>query len=183
MSEHQPKAPESLNATKAGEHLRAPERHEVTTEQLETGKQEQHEKLQEARAKLEQQPEPQARVGETEAAAPAHHPTRLDKESAYWDTIRSVQRHLSPASRQFSKVIHSPAVERTSEVAGATIARPSVLLGATITAASLGGFLYLTARLNGFSLSGSEFVLSLLVGGILGLIVEGLAKVINPTKR
>ncbi len=182
MSERQSKAPESLDNIKPAEVLKAPERHEVTAEELETGKHEQKEQLEQARAKLDQQPEPGARAGEQEAAAPAHHPTKLDKESAYWDTLRSVQRHLKPASRQFSKVIHSPAVERTSEVAGATIARPSVLLGATITASLLGGFLYITARLNGFSLSGSEFILSLLVGGVLGLLVEGIANVLKPRR-
>lgn len=181
MSEQQPKGPESLDAIKASEHLKAPERHELS-EQLENNQYEQQEKIDEARAKLEQQPEPQARLGERESAPVYQHPTRLDKETAYWDTLRSVQRHLKPASRSFSKFIHSPAVERTSEIAGATIARPSVLLGATSTAVLLGSFLYIAARLNGFPLSGSEFILSLLVGGVLGLIVEGLAKVIRPRR-
>jgi hypothetical protein len=182
MPEHQPKAPESLDAIKTAEQINTVERHEISPEQLEAQKHEQKEQLEQARAKLDQQPEPQARAGEKESAAPAHHPTRLDKESAYWDTLRSVQRHLTPASRRFSKLIHNPTVERTSEVASVTIARPSVLLGASTTAALLGGFLYITARLNGFSLSGSEFILSLFVGGVLGLIVEGLAKLLKPKR-
>lgn len=179
MSEHEPKSPESFDAIKAAERFHAPEQHELTSEQLETNRHEQKEQLEQARNSLDQQPEPQARMAE-QTKAPAHHPTRLDKESAYWDTLRSVQRHLTPASRRFSKFIHSPKIERTSEVASVTIARPSVLLGATTTTALLGGFLYVTARLSGFSLSGSEFILSILVGGVLGLIVEGLAKVIKP---
>lgn len=181
MAEHQPESRESLEAVKSSEHLTAPEKHEVTPEQLEAKHQEQAENLEQARAKLEQQPEPVAKA-ETEATAP-NHPTRIDKDTAYWDTLRSVQRHLKPAQQQFSKFIHTPAVEKASEAVGQTIARPSVLLGATTTAAVVGGFLYITARLNGFSLSGSEFILSLVVGGVLGLIVEGLGKLLRPRPK
>lgn len=176
MSEREPQSVESPKSVEGAEQLKAAERKELTAEQLEVGKEKQSEQLQQARTELEKQPEAVASANEQEGTEPTHHPTRLDKEAAYWNTLRSLQRHLSPASRNFSKLIHTPAIEKTSEVAGATIARPSVLLGATSTAAVLGGFLYITARINGFNLSGSEFLLSLIVGAVLGLIIEGIAK-------
>lgn len=175
MSEHLSEKNEALDALKSAEGLSAPERqeaHEALTESTEK----QAEQVEAARNKLEQAPEPAAKVSEREHAPTHHHPTRLDKEASYWDTLRSMQRHLTPASRRFSKLIHSPAIEKTSEVVGATVARPSVTLGATITAVVVGSFLYLTARAYGFALSGSELLLSLIVGGLLGLAVEGIAK-------
>ncbi len=181
MPEYESKNPELAKTPEGNEQLQGPERRELSPEQLEEGRNERFEQLEAARLKLEQQPEPQASAAEKDTIV-TNKPTRLDKEVAYVDTLRSLQRHLSPASRQFSKVIHSPTVEKTSEIAGATVARPSVLLGATTTAALLGGFLYVTARVGGFSLSGSEFILSLVVGGVLGLIIEGLAKIIKPKR-
>jgi hypothetical protein len=172
MAERLPDKGESLEALKAGEQLKGPER-QASGETREQAEHKQAEQLEAARGKLETTPEPQAKASEREAAP---HATKLDKESAYWDTLRSVQRHLKPVSRSFSKVIHSPAVERASEVAGATVARPSVTLGATATALLVGGFLYITARSYGYSLSGSEFLLSLLVGGVLGILAEGIGK-------
>src|SRR5688572_9512444 len=39
----------------------------------------------------------------------------LNRILNYNQTLSSVQRRLKPASRQFSKIIHTPAVEKTSE--------------------------------------------------------------------
>lgn len=178
MSEHQP-SHESLDAIKATEHLQAPERHEVSQEQIEANKNEQQHKIEEARTKLEHHAEVNAKMAESDKTTTKHHPTRFDKESAYWNTLRSVQMHLSPVSRQFSKVIHNPTIEKASELIGQTVARPSVLMGATTTAALLSIFLYIIARIYGFSLSGSELLLSLIVGAALGLVVEGLSKLVK----
>lgn len=97
----------------------------------------------------------------------------------YKQTMRSLQHRMKPATRQFSKFIHSPVVDSTSEALGKTVFRPSVTLGATTTAVIIGGILYIFARLNGFTLSGSEILLSLILGGILGLIIEGILKSVN----
>jgi hypothetical protein len=118
------------------------------------------------------QVEPASRRNEKETTAPAHHPTRLDKQAAYDDTMRSMRRRLKPASRAFSKVIHAPIVEKTSEVAAKTVFRPSVTLGATFTALILTASLYATARYYGFAISGSEFIFSLILGGIAGFVLE-----------
>lgn len=102
--------------------------------------------------------------------------TPYDKLRAYRHTLASLQHRLKPSQRRFSRFIHAPIVERTSDALAATVARPSVSLGATVTAALVGGFFYLTARQTGFLLSGSEFIFSLLVGGILGFGIEVLIK-------
>ena len=45
-----------------------------------------------------------------------------------------MQSELSPASRTFSKVIHNPAVEKTSEVIGSTVARPNLIIAGALGA-------------------------------------------------
>lgn len=90
----------------------------------------------------------------------------------YRDTLTSLQRRLSPRSRTFSKVIHAPAVEKTSEALEKTVLRPSVTLGATWTALLVGLIFYFTAKHYGFRLSGSEMFVALIVGGLIGGGVE-----------
>lgn len=122
----------------------------------------------------EQQPAP-----EQPPAAETHHKPRhlqhiLDPRLNYAHTLASLQRRLKPAQRAFSKVIHAPVVERTSEALEKTVARPSVTAGAGWTAFVVGLIFYLTARRYGYSLSGSEIVLSFFVGGLLGFVLEWL---------
>jgi hypothetical protein len=166
------------------------ERNEQAAHELESAAREQMERLrhhenspehdQERRAEAareaihhqEQAPEPQP-APETENHAPDSHRQLLPKLN-FQDTMRSMQRHLSPASRTFSKIIHTPAVEKTSEALEQTVSRPSVTLGATWTALIVGGLAYLVARHYGYHLSGSELLFSFLVGGIIGILGEGL---------
>jgi hypothetical protein len=130
----------------------------------------------EAREVIEQhkdQPEPA-----TEAeSAPARRPTiaaHLDQAISYTQTLASLQRRLQPASRTFSKIIHTPAIERTSEFLERTALRPSIITGATWTAAIVGLIFYVTARSNGYPLSGTEMLAALAGGAVLGLVAEGL---------
>ena len=85
-----------------------------------------------------------------------------------------MQRKLPEIGRALSRVIHTPAIEKTSEVLETTIARPSVMLGSTWTVLIVGTIFYLGARHYGYSLSGSELLFSFLVGALLGLVGEGL---------
>lgn len=107
----------------------------------------------------------------------SHHATRhhvLDIKLNYAQTVTGMQRHLTTASRNFSKFIHNPAVEKTSDALESTVARPSVMLGATWTALIVGTVFYLTARHFGYHLSGSELLLAFVVGALLGIAGEGL---------
>jgi hypothetical protein len=130
------------------------------------------EKAREVIKRQEIKPEP---VAAPETATPISRPLAfLDHHLNYRQTLASVQRKLSPASRSFSKVIHTPVVEKTSEVLETTIARPSVMLGTTWTALIVGTSFYLIARHYGYALSGSELLFSFIVGALLGIVGEGL---------
>jgi len=105
--------------------------------------------------------------------------TTLDYVLNYKQTLTSVQQRLRPASRSFSKVIHTQAVERSSEALEKTVMRPSVTLGATWTALIVGGIFYETARYYGYHLSGFEMIAALIGGGILGVVIEGVFRTVR----
>ncbi|HVQ43510.1 MAG TPA: hypothetical protein VMT30_00910 [Candidatus Saccharimonadia bacterium] len=119
------------------------------------------------------EPEPN-NTSETETPHTGRQLPFLNQHLNYAQTVASMQRHLRPISRSFSKVIHTPAIETASEALEKTVARPSVLLGATWTALIVGSAFYLIARHYGFALSGSELIFSFIVGAVLGLVLEGL---------
>ena len=152
---------EKLEQLKPGKVEKSPERHQP-----------QHEQLEQAREQLKH-----AEVASQHAEkAPAAAPNSWERLREYRHTLASVQHRLRPGTRRFSRFIHAPIVEKVSENLETTIARPSITLGATITAALVGGFFYLTARRSGFRLSGSEFIVSLLIGGLIGYGLELLSR-------
>lgn len=127
--------------------------------------------IQEQTAEPEPEPTPAA---EKETAAISRPAAFLNHHLNYSQTMDSVRRKLGPVSRSFSKVIHTPAVEKTSEALEHTVARPSVMVGTTWTALIIGALFYLTARHYGYALSGSELIFSFVVGALLGLVGEGI---------
>lgn len=105
--------------------------------------------------------------------------TSEDKAHSFATTMHHVRRELSSPERTFSKLIHQPIIEKTSEVAGKTIARPSGIVGATIAACIGLLSIYSIAQFAGFSLSGSEMPLLLAIGFVLGLIGEWAYKAVR----
>lgn len=98
--------------------------------------------------------------------------TKAHKDEEYAKTMKSVRAQLPRTSRTFSKIIHNPAVEKTSEVVGATIARPNAILTGSFTAfiAVLG--VYLLAQYIGFRLSGFETIATFIVGWFVGVAFD-----------
>lgn len=169
----QPRGPEQ-HRHQAELEQAARERMEQLREQPEHGEQDPQKRAEAAREQIQKHAE-QPAPAEHEQPAPARHPL-LNPLLNYRHTLRSLQRHFSPAQRRFSQVIHQPTVEKVSDALGKTVARPSVSLGATATAVIVESFFYFTARHYGYVLSGSEILLALLVGGVVGLILEGILK-------
>src|SRR6185503_8066877 len=105
-------------------------------------------------------------------------PHRSRKES-YDHTMKTVRGELSAPSRVFSKVIHNPVVERTSEVVGSTVARPNAILSGSLFAGVSVLALYLIARHYGFALSGFETIATFIVGWALGILFDLLRGMIT----
>ncbi|MEI6228602.1 MAG: hypothetical protein WCP11_01075 [Candidatus Saccharibacteria bacterium] len=94
--------------------------------------------------------------------------------NSYKKTLGNAQNSLSPISRLFSKAIHSQVIEKTSEIAGKTIARPNSILFGSFTAFILTLVLYLIAKNMGYPLSGFETIAAFIIGWILGIIFDYL---------
>ena len=95
---------------------------------------------------------------------------QLDHEFAR--TMKSVQGELPLAQKAFSKIIHHKAIEQTSDILGATIARPNALLAGSVGAFSLTLGIYIFAKTAGYSLSGFEPIAAFLIGWVAGLLFD-----------
>ena len=98
--------------------------------------------------------------------------TKQAKDAAFKKTMKSIQKDMNPVERTFSKFIHNPVVEKTSEVAGKTVARPAAMLSGSLTALILVSIVYAVAHHYGYLLSGFEWIATFLIGWIIGLIID-----------
>jgi len=183
MSEKQPHNPEHKI-----EHLRteqAPETHlrPEAQENHETKEQIVQEAAREAKERAhatEQQHSKETKETREHAFAPnASKPIR---EKTYKHTLATIQRDMHPTARMFSRAIHSPLVERTSDIVGNTVARPDAILSGAIFAFVAVTLLYLIAKFIGFSLSGSETITAFAAGWLVGILYD-LIKTVFKNKR
>lgn len=129
---------------------------------------------QEAREQAVEKPSAEAeKAPDTSRERRAEGPVSKSKRNqAYKEVMSETRAHLSPAGRSFSKVIHNPAVEKTSEVVGKTIARPNAILAGSVSAFILSLGIYLIARYFGYPLSGTETIAAFVLGWIVGVIYD-----------
>ena len=110
-------------------------------------------------------------------------PVHRNRKESYEHTMKSVQSEMSAPARVFSRVIHNPVVERTSEVIGSTVARPDAILSGAIASCVLVLSVYLLARYNGFELRGSETIIAFVIGWIIGLVFDFLRTLITGKRQ
>ena len=115
-----------------------------------------------------EQQEKQSAVAEKAEQKPL---TKDDINKKYKETMTDMQAKLPKSSRVFSKVIHNPVIEKTSEVVGNTVARPNLIIaGAIGSLASV--VIYAIARRYGYELSGFETIGAFIVGWIIGILYD-----------
>lgn len=107
---------------------------------------------------------------------------RSKAKASYKKTMKETQAQMKPAARTFSKVIHNPAVEKTSEAVGSTVARPNAILAGSLTAFLFTLAIYVVARHYGYPLSGFETIAAFIVGWAVGLLVDYLRVMITGKK-
>lgn len=90
----------------------------------------------------------------------------------YIRAINQIQTSLKPKDRLFSKIIHNKVIEIISNFMTNTIARPNLILFASITAFVLSLSFYIIAKTIGYKLSGSEPIVGFLLGWSIGLIYD-----------
>lgn len=98
--------------------------------------------------------------------------SKKEREISYKKHMAAIQAELPPAKRAFSKFIHTPVIEKTSEVVGSTIARPNAVLAGAIVAFIAVLAVYLTAKHFGYALSGFETIGAFIVGWVIGVLYD-----------
>lgn len=98
--------------------------------------------------------------------------SKKERDASYKQHMKQLQSELKPTQRAFSKVIHNPIVEKTSDVVGGTIARPNAILSGAVVAFFLVLAVYVIAKYYGYPLSGFESIGAFIVGWVLGLLYD-----------
>lgn len=131
------------------------------------------EKLSELQTEKKAEREPvKAERQEEIAKSPEKSGSKSERRQALKEELTSVRQHLTPAQRALSQVVHNPIIERASEALEETVFRPSIVVGGAIGAIIVGGVLYGFAKVRGYLLPGSEFMVGLIIGAVLGILVE-----------
>ena len=121
-------SPEQLHVSNNEQVKNTHEKASITKEDLQHGSEDQLEAIQrtiEQEAISIDQHEPKT------AEQNSSHPALVNKELktiTFNRTLTRVRKKLSAPARTFSKVIHNPIIEKSSEVVGNTVARPSGML-------------------------------------------------------
>ncbi len=98
--------------------------------------------------------------------------TKASRKAAFNREMKAVQSEMSAPSRNFSKIIHNPVVEKASDAIGSTIARPNAIVAGAVAAFILTGALYVWAKYAGYPLSGFESIGAFVVGWLVGIIFD-----------
>jgi len=107
---------------------------------------------------------------------------KKQKKDSFKKQISHVQADLPIVSRSFSKIIHNPIIEKTSEVVGSTVARPNALLSGAVFSFILTLAVYWVAKDIGYTLSGFETILAFTVGWILGIVYDYVKLILTGKK-
>lgn len=108
--------------------------------------------------------------------------SKQEKKASYKRHMQQVQSQMSAPQRAFSKVIHAPVVEKTSEFVGGTIARPNAVLSGAVAAFILVLGVYLIARHFGYVLSGFETIGAFIIGWVIGIVYDYLKLIFTGKK-
>lgn len=108
--------------------------------------------------------------------------SKKERAASYKKHMQHIQSELPPVQRAFSKVIHNPVVEKTSEVVGSTIARPNAILSGAVVAFVAVLAVYLVAKHYGYVLSGFETIGAFIAGWVLGIVYDFLRVMITGKK-
>ncbi|MCC7543214.1 hypothetical protein IT415_00695 [bacterium] len=169
------KAREQLKATE-----KQAEKSQETKAEVQAVKSEK--KVEKAETVEKPEPKTEKQAEKSQETKAAQSTGRRARKQAYDHTMEQVRSQLTPSQQVFSRFVHSRPIEYTSELLEETFYRPSFLLGGTLGALIFGGALYISARVFGFELSGSEFTLGIIGGGLAGFVCEKLYRFIRKDK-
>lgn len=118
-----------------------------------------------------------SKVAETKTHQPHHDvASKQVKKLTYQRTLKRTQNRLRLPDRTLSRFIHQPAIEKVSELASKTIARPSGLLGGSILAFLGTLSVLLLSRKYGYEFNYLVFFMMFVGGFAVGALAELTAK-------
>lgn len=171
---------EAIRAERTRELERAHESHEAAKAERD------HEDLENARHEIEkinQERRPLQQHEKTERIKEVTRESRKESQKVAFSRImQTTQAQMGTSSRTFSKVIHTPAVEKTSEVLGSSVARPNAILSGAVFAFVLTLAVYLVAHWYGYTLSGFESIAAFILGWALGIIYDFMRVMVTGKK-
>lgn len=94
------------------------------------------------------------------------------KDMAFKRSLSTARRHMNAPSRTMSKIIHQPVVEKVSDAASVTVARPSGILGGGAFALIGSIILLWTTKHYGYKYNYLVFFMLFICGFIIGMITE-----------
>ncbi len=101
------------------------------------------------------------------------------KMDAYKRTMQKIRKHLNPAERSFSRLVHQKTIDSLSNLGSKTIARPSGLLGAGLVSFAGSTLLLYSAKHYGFRYNFFVFFLLFAIGFGLGIVLEFAARIVK----
>lgn len=119
-----------------------------------------------------QEVEPAAQAEKAKPDRQPDKPTKVDLDANFERTMTSIRKDMTPASRTLSKIIHNPTVDKISNVVGSTVARPNLILAGALGTLVICTVIYMVAKFYGYRLSGSEAIVTFILGWMVGAIVE-----------
>lgn len=178
MSEKLRNIPEQDSSPEELEHIGAERRKELheaieqKTERHESVDEARHEALERAQSHEKESKKHENERLESPAERRRGPISKRERDASFQTTMHEVQSQMSAPSRLFSKFIHNKSIERTSEVVGATVARPNAILSGAIFAFVLTLSVYIVAKNLGYPLSGFETIASFIIGWALGVTYD-----------
>ncbi len=97
---------------------------------------------------------------------------KKERDKSYKQHLKTIQSDMPATQRGFSKFIHNPVVDRVSEAAGNTVARPNSILAGAVVAFFAVLAVYLIAKHYGYVLSGFETIGAFIAGWVIGTLYD-----------
>ena len=157
----------------------AHERHEAIREQREH-EERKHKDHQSSEREIVAEAQELAKEASDKKASPTASPAERRRgpinkrqlESSFESQMKFAKAEMRPSERVISKIIHNKTIEKTSDIAGSTVARPNAMLSGSIFAFVGVTILYFVAKYYGFHLSGFETVATFIFGWIIGMLYD-----------
>jgi len=182
MIEHTPQNPEHVEAHKQSlnnELVTNKAERELTNPEKEHGSNEQVQRLQKH---VESQAVSKNELPHSEKEHSAQHPVLIRKdikEVQFSRAMTRVRKKLSVPSRAFSRVIHVSAIDKSSELIGKTVARPSGMLAGSLVAFIGTSILLWVTKYNGYEYNYLLVVILFVGGMIIGNVGEILWRLLR----